>query len=74
MPLTVCVVLAPGAVHLPCLVDAQEELVGRVKASQPHVALQVIVTASVSLQRPRAVDAAGQHLQGLMAHAGRTGP
>lgn len=29
--LTVCVVFPPGAIHLACFVNAEEELVGRVK-------------------------------------------
>lgn len=72
--LTVGVVLPPGAVHLARLVDAEEEPIGRVEAAQADVTLQVVVAAGVPLQSPRTVDGACQHLQGLMADPGSTGP
>lgn len=34
----------------------------------------MIITASVSLKRPRTVEAARQHLKGFVPYPGRTGP
>lgn len=50
--LTVCVVFPPSAIHFACFVNAEEELVGRVKSPKSDVTLKVIVTASVPFQRP----------------------
>lgn len=75
MPLlTVGVVLPPGAVNLSRLVNAEEEPVGRVKAAQADIALQVVVASGVPLKSPRTVDSGCQDLQGFMADSGSTGP
>lgn len=73
--LTVSVVFSPSAVHLSCFVNAEKELVGRIKSPQSDVTFQMIITASVPFQCPGTVGATSHDLKGFMSCTRRrTGP